>query len=223
MTQRNFTKFFRSPELSIIAEVKKASPSKGLIAKDFDYRAIAKEYEEAGATAISVLTEPDYFLGDITYLKEIAEEVKTPLLRKDFTIDPYMIYQAKVAGAKMILLIVAILTDKELKDYLNLAHSLGLAVLVEAHDPEEIKRALKVGAKMIGVNNRNLKDFTVSFDNSKNLRQLIPDNVAFVAESGVSSVADIKELKALGVNAVLVGEALMKAADKRAFIKKALE
>ncbi|CAK1242577.1 Indole-3-glycerol phosphate synthase (TrpC) [Fructobacillus fructosus] len=214
---------FLAPTLSIIAEVKKASPSKGLIAEDFDYLAIAKEYEAAGATAISVLTEPDYFLGNIDYLKTIAEEVPTPLLRKDFTIDPYMIYQAKVAGARMILLIVAILSDEELSAYLQLAHSLGLAVLVEAHDEEEINRALKVGAQMIGVNNRNLKDFTVSFENSKKLRHLIPETVAFVAESGVSTVADIQELKKLGVNAVLVGEALMKASDKKGFIKEALE
>ncbi|MFC4760957.1 indole-3-glycerol phosphate synthase TrpC [Fructobacillus durionis] len=211
---------FLQPGAHVIAEVKKASPSKGLIAKDFDYQAIAKRYEEAEATAISVLTEPDYFLGQLSYLEEIAANNSRPILRKDFVIDPYMIYQAKVAGAGMVLLIVAILDQEKLESYLALAHSLGLAVLVEAHDEDEIERALAAGARMIGVNNRNLKNFTVSFDNAQKLRHLVPENVAFIAESGVSKPEEVQELAKLGVNGVLIGEALMKSTDKKAFIEK---
>ena len=211
---------FLQPGAHIIAEVKKASPSKGLIAQNFDYQAIAKSYEEAGATAISVLTEPDYFLGQLSYLNEIAAKNSRPILRKDFVVDPYMIYQAKVAGAGMVLLIVAILNQEELESYLQLAHSLGLAVLVEAHDEEEIERALAAGAQMIGVNNRNLKNFTVSFDNAKNLRHLVPENVAFIAESGVSEPEEVQRLAELGVNGVLIGEALMKSTNKKDFIER---
>ncbi|USS91755.1 indole-3-glycerol phosphate synthase TrpC [Fructobacillus americanaquae] len=213
---------FLAPGIHVIAEVKKASPSRGLIAVDFPYQEIAQTYDQAGVTAISVLTEPDYFLGKLDYLAEIAAKVTVPVLRKDFVIDPYMIYQAKVAGAKIILLIVAILSPLDLQVYLNLAESLGLAVLVEAHDADEISRALAVGAKLIGVNNRNLKDFTVSFDNSQRLFNLVPDSVAFIAESGVQSPADIAHLQSLGINGVLIGEALMKAASPKAFIEAGL-
>ncbi|CAK1231009.1 indole-3-glycerol phosphate synthase TrpC [Fructobacillus evanidus] len=213
---------FLAPGIHVIAEVKKASPSKGLIATDFPYQEIAQTYDQAGATAISVLTEPDYFLGKLDYLAEIAPAMTSPVLRKDFVIDPYMIYQAKVAGASIILLIVAILSPEDLQAYLNLAESLGLAVLVEAHDEDEISQALAVGAKMIGVNNRNLKDFTVSFDNSQRLFDLVPDSVAFIAESGVKKPSDIVHLQSLGINGVLIGEALMKAADPKAFIEAGL-
>ncbi|CAK1239137.1 indole-3-glycerol phosphate synthase TrpC [Fructobacillus evanidus] len=213
---------FLAPGIHVIAEVKKASPSKGLIATDFPYQEIAQTYDQAGATAISVLTEPDYFLGKLDYLAEIAPAMTSPVLRKDFVIDPYMIYQAKVAGASIILLIVAILSPEDLQAYLNLAESLGLAVLVEAHDEDEISQALAVGAKMIGVNNRNLKDFTVSFDNSQRLFDLVPDSVAFIAESGVKKPSDFVHLQSLGINGVLIGEALMKAADPKAFIEAGL-
>jgi indole-3-glycerol phosphate synthase len=213
---------FLAPGIHVIAEVKKASPSKGVIAADFPYQEIAQTYDQAGATAISVLTEPDYFLGKLDYLAEIVPAVTSPVLRKDFVIDPYMIYQARVAGAKIILLIVAILSPEDLEAYLNLAESLGLAVLVEAHDEDEIRQALAVGAKMIGVNNRNLKDFTVSFDNSQRLFDLVPDSVAFIAESGVKKPEDIVHLQSLGINGVLIGEALMKSANPKAFIEAGL-
>ncbi|GAO99535.1 indole-3-glycerol phosphate synthase TrpC [Fructobacillus ficulneus] len=212
---------FLQPGIHIIGEVKKASPSKGLIAPDFPYQQIARDYDQAGVAAISVLTEPDYFQGDLAYLEVIAGQVTAPVLRKDFIIDPYMIYQAKAAGAKIILLIVAILTPADLRVYFDLAQELGLAVLVEAHDEDEISQALAVGAQMIGVNNRNLKDFTVSFENSQRLRNLVPPEVVFIAESGVKDPADVQALEKLGVNGVLVGEALMRSTDKASFIAAA--
>ncbi|MTV83176.1 indole-3-glycerol phosphate synthase TrpC [Secundilactobacillus folii] len=205
---------FNAPGIHLIGEVKKASPSKGLIAADFPYLAIAKDYDQHGVSAISVLTEPDYFQGNINYLKTIAANVSVPVLRKDFVVDSYMLYQAKAAGASIVLLIVAILSDDQLKRYFDLANKLGLSVLVEAHDEGELKRALNVGAKMIGVNNRNLKDFTVSLDNSIRLRKLVPDNVAFVAESGIHNRDDVKILEQHHVNGILIGEALMTAPDK---------
>lgn len=205
---------FNAPGIHLIGEVKKASPSKGLIAQNFPYLTIAKDYDQHGVSAISVLTEPDYFKGDINYLQEIAANVSVPVLRKDFVVDPYMLYQAKAAGASIVLLIVAILTDAQLMDYLKLAHNLGLAVLVEAHDEGEIQRALAAGAKMIGVNNRNLKDFTVSLDNSIRLRKLVPSNIAFIAESGIHDRDDVQVLEANNVNGILIGEALMTAPDK---------
>ncbi|GAP02497.1 indole-3-glycerol phosphate synthase [Fructobacillus pseudoficulneus] len=213
---------FLAPGLHLIGELKQASPSKGQIVTDFPYQAIAAEYEQIGLTAISVLTESDYFLGDIAYLEDVAKQQDLPVLRKDFIIDEYMIYQAKVAGAKIILLIVAILTPVQLQEYLQLAHQLGLAVLVEAYDESEIQQALRVGAQMIGVNNRNLKDFSVSFENSLNLRQLVPETVAFIAESGVQSPTDVRKLRKIGVNGVLIGEALMTATNRRAFVQEAL-
>lgn len=203
----------RGEQLAIIAEVKAASPSKGQIAADFAPVATAQTYAAAGANAISVLTEPDYFHGDIAYLKEIRCAVATPLLRKDFTIDPYMIYEAKAAGANLILLIVAILTDAQLRDYLALAEKLGLAVLVETHNATEIDRALAAGARIIGVNNRDLRDFTVDLRRSIDLRPLVPSDVIFVAESGIKTPTDTATLRAAGVDAVLVGETLMRAAD----------
>ncbi|UQS86007.1 indole-3-glycerol phosphate synthase TrpC (plasmid) [Nicoliella spurrieriana] len=214
---------FLSTGVHVIGEVKKASPSKGIIVNDFPYLEIAEQYSAAGVTAISVLTEPDYFKGDLKYLQTITEHVDTPVLRKDFTIDPYMIYQAKASGAKIILLIVAILTPEQLSAYLKLAHQLGLAAIVEAHDEAEIKVALNAGAKMIGVNNRNLKNFTVSFENSIKLRPLVPKSVAFIAESGVKTVADVQKLAEIGVNGVLIGETLMRSNNKAAFIEAAQE
>ncbi len=210
-----FEKALQKDELSFICECKKASPSKGLIAADFPYLEIAKEYEKAGADCISVLTEPKWFLGNNDYLKEIAENVKIPCIRKDFTVDEYMIYEAKVLGASAVLLIVAILSDKQLRDYINICDELGLSALVEAHDEQEVKTALEAGARIIGVNNRNLKDFSVDTENSKRLRNLIPCDIIFVSESGVKTAEDVKAIREIGADAVLIGETLMKAPDKK--------
>ena len=210
-----FEKALKKDELSFICECKKASPSKGLIAADFPYLEIAKEYEKAGADCISVLTEPKWFLGNNDYLKEIAENVKIPCIRKDFTVDEYMIYEAKALGASAVLLIVAILSDNQLKDYINICDELGLSALVEAHDEQEVKTALEAGARIIGVNNRNLKDFSVDTENSKRLRNLIPCDIIFVSESGVKTAEDVKAIREIGADAVLIGETLMKAPDKK--------
>lgn len=201
-------------DINFICEVKKASPSKGIIAQDFPYLTIAKEYELAGASAISVLTEPDYFLGEDKYLQEIAQNVSIPVLCKDFIIDEYQIYKAKILGASAILLICAILDDETLKRFFTLAEKLGLSCLVEAHDENEIKRALKIQARIIGVNNRNLKDFTVDVENSLKLRSLVPENVIFVSESGIKTKDDIEKLRVHQVQAVLIGETFMRAKDK---------
>lgn len=209
-----FKKALSGNDISFICEVKKASPSKGIIAADFPYLQIAKDYEKAGASAISVLTEPKYFMGNDNYLKEIASKVNIPVLRKDFTVDSYQIYEAKILGASAILLICAILSDEQLKDYVNIAHSLGLSALVEAHDETEVKRAIYAGAGIIGVNNRNLKDFTVDINNSIRLRQLVPKNIIFVSESGIKTPQDIKNLKNNKTNAVLIGETFMRNPDK---------
>lgn len=210
----------KKPELSFICECKKASPSKGLIAPDFPYLAIAKEYEAAGADCISVLTEPKWFLGHDSYLKEIAGNVSIPCLRKDFTVDEYMIYEAKVLGASAVLLICSILCENQMKQYLRICDELGLSALVEAHDEAEVTMALNAGARIIGVNNRNLKDFSVDTKNSIRLREMIPSDVLFVSESGVKSAADVAKLRKLGVDAVLVGETLMRAPDKKAKLKE---
>ena len=204
-----------NPDIAFICECKKASPSKGLIAPDFPYLQIAKDYEAAGADCISVLTEPKWFLGSDQYLKEITSEVKIPCIRKDFTVDPYMIYEAKLLGASAVLLIMSILDEKTAGEYLKVADSLGLSALVETHNEEEVKKALNIGARIIGVNNRNLKDFTVDTENSGKLRELIPGDVLFVSESGVSSPEDVKKLRKIGADAVLVGETLMRAEDKK--------
>lgn len=210
----------RQEGISFICEVKKASPSKGLIAEDFPYVEIARAYEEAGADCISVLTEPSKFLGKDAYLEEIAGAVKTPVLRKDFTIDPYQIYQAKVLGASMVLLICALLKEETVKEYIGICDSLGLSALVEAHDEAEIAMAVRAGARIIGVNNRNLKDFTVDVNNSGRLRKLVPSHILFVAESGIQSQEDIRALKEAGVNGVLIGETLMKSSDKKAMLNE---
>ena len=231
--------------ISFICEVKKASPSKGLIAPDFPYVEIAKEYEAAGASAISVLTEPFYFQGSNQFLMDIKTEVNIPLLRKDFTVDEYMIYEAKVIGASAVLLICAILDDEQLASYLQLAHELGMSALVEAHDEEEVRRAIACGAGIIGVNNRDLRTFTVDIMNSVRLRKLIPDMVpakrsqmkestkgstkgpdpfvkcsvhqkmVYVSESGIKTKEDIDRLKANGTDAVLIGETFMRSSDKK--------
>ena len=211
-----FERALGKPELSFICECKKASPSKGLIAPEFPYLDIARAYEFAGADAISVLTEPKWFLGSDQYLSDIAAAVDIPCLRKDFTVDEYMIYQAKVLGASAVLLICSLLKEGEIRDSIALCDTLGLSALVEAHDEDEVKTALNAGARVIGVNNRNLKTFSVDTENSKRLRALIPADVLFVSESGVRSAQDVAELRAVGADAVLIGETLMRAADKHA-------
>jgi len=211
-----FEKALRGPSLAFICECKRASPSKGLIAPEFPWLDIAKAYEAAGAEAISVLTEPKWFLGSDDFLREIAAQVSCPCLRKDFTVDEYMLYQAKLLGASAALLICAILDGIRLRDYIQTCDGLGLSALVEIHDQAEAEMALKAGARIIGVNNRNLKDFTVDTDNSRRLRAMIPGSVLFVSESGVRDAGDVQVARELGADAVLVGEALMRAQDKRA-------
>ena len=217
LTKGNFAfeKALRKPDIAFICECKKASPSKGLIEPNFRYLDIAKSYEAAGADCISVLTEPKWFLGDDRYLQEIASEVHIPCLRKDFTVDEYMIYQAKLLGASAVLLICSILNENDIRRYIGICDELGLSALVEAHDEDEVKLALNVGARIIGVNNRNLKNFSVDTNNSLRLRSLVPDDIIFVSESGVKTADDIHILRDFGVNAVLIGETLMRAADKK--------
>lgn len=212
----SFLNALKKPGMSFICEVKKASPSKGLIAPDFPYLQIAKEYEAAGADAISCLTEPHWFLGSDEYLKEITAAVNIPVLRKDFTIDEYMVDQARVFGASAVLLICAILTPDEIKRYKARTEELGMNALIEAHNAEEIRAAISCGAKIIGVNNRNLKDFTVDTENTKRLIDLIPPETVFVSESGIKTASDVAQIAGLGAEAVLIGETLMRAADKKA-------
>lgn len=211
-----FENALKKDGISFICEVKKASPSKGIIAEDFPYLDIAREYEKAGASCLSVLTEPKWFLGKNEYLKEIHEVVKLPLLRKDFTVDPYMIYEAKVIGASAILLICSLLNKDELAEYAQIARELGLSCLVETHDEQEVEMAVASGAGVIGVNNRNLKDFTVDIHNSERLRALVPKDRVFVSESGIKTPMDIKRLYDNGTDAVLIGETFMRSPDKKA-------
>ena len=201
-----FENAIKKEKMAFICECKKASPSKGLIAPDFPYLQIATEYEAAGADCISVLTEPKWFLG----------AVSIPCLRKDFVVDEYMIYEAKLLGASAVLLICSILSEEEIGKYIGICDELGLSALVEAHDETEVATALRAGARMIGVNNRNLKDFSVNMDNCRRLRDLIPREVIFVAESGVKDASDVARLREIGADAVLIGEALMRAEDKKA-------
>lgn len=215
-----FERALKKNGMSFICEVKKASPSKGLIAKEFPYLEIAADYEEAGADAISCLTEPFYFQGSDQYLQEIAATVNIPVLRKDFTVDPYMIYEAKVLGASAILLICAILSKEQLKDYCELADSLGLSVLIEAHTEQEVKQALSCGGRIIGVNNRDLKTFQVDITTSKRLRSLVPKEYIYVSESGIRGREDIRELYENGTDAVLIGELLMRSVNKRDCLKE---
>ena len=215
-----FEKAIAKGDISFICEVKKASPSKGIIAEDFPYVQIARDYENAGAACISVLTEPEYFKGDKAYLKEISENVSVPLIRKDFIIDEYMIYDAKLHGASCVLLICSLLDEKTIKKYIGICDKLGLSALVEAHDEEEITKAIDAGARMIGVNNRNLRTFTVDISNSERLRKLVPENILFVAESGIKTNEDIKRLRDAKVNAVLIGETFMRADNKKEMLEE---
>lgn len=216
----SFEAALKKPGLSFICECKRASPSRGLIAPDYPYLQIARDYRAAGADALSVLTEPRWFLGSEEHLREIASHVPLPCLRKDFTVDAYMIYQARLLGASAVLLICAILPEETLAAYLALCDRLGLSALVEAHDAAEVRAALRAGARIVGVNNRNLRDFTVDTENSRRLRELVPDGVLFVSESGVKSAGDAAALRELGADAVLVGEALMRAPDKAAMLQE---
>lgn len=213
-----FERALRAPGMSFICECKKASPSKGLIAPDFDALAIARSYEAAGAAAVSCLTEPFWFQGADDYLTAIARGVDIPVLRKDFVVDELMVYQAKCIGAHAVLLICAILDDEQLARCVALAHQLGLSALVEAYEPAEVPRALAAGARVVGVNNRDLRTFEVDFGRSINLRPLVGPDRVFVSESGVETRADVVRLEEAGVDAVLIGETLMRAHDKRAML-----
>ncbi|MDR1643628.1 MAG: indole-3-glycerol phosphate synthase TrpC [Clostridiales bacterium] len=215
-----FEKALGKPGISFICELKKASPSKGLLSADFPYMEIARDYEAAGASAISVLTEPEFFLGSLEYLKEVSEKVSLPTLRKDFCVDMYQIYEARIYGAKALLLICSLLEAEDLKKYVSLAHSLGLSCLVEAHDESEIEKALEAGSRIIGVNNRDLRTFEVDLGTSKRLRKLVPKDILFVAESGVNSREDVLFLAEAGIDAVLVGESLIKSDNRRSFLRR---
>lgn len=214
-----FEEALKGNDIHFICEVKKASPSKGVIAEEFPYMEIAREYEDAGASCISVLTEPEYFLGKNEYLAAIAEEVSIPVIRKDFTVDEYQIYQAKTIGASCVLLICALLDAGTLRRYLEICDRLGLSALVEAHDGEEIRMALDAGARMIGVNNRDLRTFEVDIHNSERLRSLVPETVLFVAESGIRTAEDIRVLREAKVNGVLIGETFMRSPDKKGMLR----
>ena len=211
-----FENALKKPGISFICECKKASPSRGVIASDFPYVEIAREYEAAGADCVSVLTEPHWFLGRDDYLREIASTVSIPCLRKDFVVDERMIFEARELGAKAILLICSVLDNRALRRCVELCDELGLSALVETRDETEIKKALDAGARVVGVNNRNLRDFTMDFERGRRLRSLVPDDVLYVSESGIQTRADVSRLQEVGVDAVLIGETLMKAPDKKA-------
>lgn len=213
-----FVSALNRPGLSFLCEIKKASPSKGLISPDFPYLDIARAYEAAGADGVSCLTEPKWFLGSDDIFRQVRRTISLPMLRKDFTVDEYQIYQARLMGANAVLLIISLLDGETLKGYLDLCRSLGLAALVETHDGQEVDAALNAGAEIIGVNNRNLKDFSVDFSNAARLRDRIPPGVLYVAESGLTGPEDAAALKRLGADAALVGEALMRAPDKGAML-----
>lgn len=215
-----FEAALRAPGMSFICEVKRASPSRGLIAPSFPYLQIARDYERGGAAAISCLTEPRWFQGEAAYLRDIATQAGVPVLRKDFVVDAYMVYEARALGASAVLLICALLTDDELAEYVGIASELGMSCLVEAHDEREIARALAAGARVVGVNNRDLRTFEVDLDVSRRLRALVPPEVLFVSESGYASAADVARSAADGVDAVLVGEALMRAPDRAAALAR---
>ena len=218
-----FERALRQPGMSFICEVKKASPSKGIIAEEFPYMEIAKDYEAAGASAISCLTEPYWFLGSDVYLEEIAETVSVPVLRKDFTCSEYMIWQAKALGASAVLLICSVLDDVELREYHRLTEELHMSALVEAHDAGEIEQAKQAGARIIGVNNRNLKDFSVDISHSARLRRLAGEDTVFVSESGIRGPEDMKALYENGTDAVLIGEMLMRSPDRQAALKTLMQ
>lgn len=201
--------------LAYIMEIKRCVPTKGEITRNFDYKSIAKEYEDIGATAISVMTEPDYFKGDDDFLAEIARIVKIPVLRDDFIVDEYMVYESKLLGADAITLICSVLDEITLMRCLNLAENLGMSAVVEAHSSMQVKKALRVGAKIIAVNNCDLRNFEIDMNNSLELQKMIPEDVIFISRSGVKTYQDICKLEENNVNAVMVGEVLMRSHDKR--------
>lgn len=211
-----FEAALRAPGMSFICEYKKASPSKGAIAPGLGPVDVARDYEAAGAAAVSVLTEPRWFQGSDADLAAVARSVRLPVLRKDFVVDEYMVYRAKALGAQAVLLIVSLLSDAQLSEYVGLCHDLGLSALVEAYEPEEVPRALAAGARVVGVNNRDLRTFQVDFGRSIDLRPLVGPERVFVSESGVSGREDVARLERAGVDAVLIGETLMRAPDRRA-------
>ena len=214
-----FLSALKKPGISFICEIKKASPSKGLISPDFPYLKIAEAYEQAGADCISCLTEPEYFLGSDDIFREVREKVNLPMLRKDFTVCEYQLDQARVMGANAALLIVSLMDERTLAAYLEHCEELGIAALVETHDEEEIRKAVSAGAKIIGVNNRNLKDFSVDFGNAARLRDRIPPECIYVAESGVRTPEDVQRLRQIGADAALIGETLMRAEDPAETLK----
>lgn len=213
-----FERALKAPGLSFICEVKKASPSKGVISETFPYREIARQYEAAGADCVSCLTEPEWFLGSDVIFREIRADIALPMLRKDFTVDEYQLYEAKCMGADAVLLLCALLDTATVARYLRICGDLGISALVEAHDEAEIASAVSAGARVIGVNNRNLRDFTVELSNAARLRDKIPASAVFVAESGIASSSDVAALRSAGADAVLIGEALMRARDKKAML-----
>lgn len=214
-----FEKALHGNKTAFICEVKKASPSKGVIDEQFDYLAAAMQYEDAGADCVSVLTEPKWFLGSDEIFRAIRLAVDLPLLRKDFTVDEYQLYEAKCMGADAVLLICALLNTETLRRYLAVCDRLGLSALVEAHDEQELCSAVQAGARVIGVNNRNLKDFSVDLSNAARLRGKAPAGTVFVAESGVSSPEDAAALRRAGADALLVGEYLMRSLDKEGALR----
>lgn len=205
--------------LHFICEVKKASPSKGVISDDFPYMDIARDYVEAGASAISVLTEPEFFMGNDRYLSEISRAVNIPVLRKDFILDEYQIYESKLIGADAVLLISSLLEANRLRKFIEICDELGLSALVEAHTAAEIEKAVEAGARVIGVNNRNLQNFEVDIENSIRLRELVPRDIIYVAESGIRTREDIRRLQSAGINAVLMGEAFMRSENKKGLLE----
>ena len=217
-----FEEALRTPGFSFVCEVKKASPSKGVIAPEFPYLDIAKSYERAGAAAVSVLTEPEFFLGSNLYLQKIRQQISLPILRKDFTIDPYQIYEAKLLGADCVLLICALLDTPMLREYIELSDSLGMSALVETHSQTEIDSALSAGARLIGINNRDLTTFHVDIQTAVRLRALVPPDITVIAESGIQTAADVAALRKADIHAALIGETLMRAADKKAMLQHLL-
>jgi indole-3-glycerol phosphate synthase len=216
----SFKSALQKEEIAVIAEVKKCSPSKGVIAENFDYVQIAKDYEAAGASAVSVLTEPYHFLGSSDYLSEIKKNIALPVLRKDFIIDEYQIYEAAIIGADAILLIAAILAQSQIEEYIKIAKAFDIDCLVEIHDANEAAKAVKAGAEIIGINNRDLTTFDVDFSNTFRLAQQLPDDKIIVSESGIQTNRDIQLLRKTHVDAVLIGEAFMRAEDKPAQMKE---
>lgn len=213
---------FSKKQISVIGEIKHASPSKGLIINNFNYISIVDDYEKSNLDIISVLTEPDYFKGSLNNLEQVHNKTNKPILRKDFIINEYMIYESFLSGADMILLIAVILSDTQLKKFYELANKLGLAVLFETHNQNEIERVLKLNPKMIGINNRNLMDFTVDINHSIKLRKYIPDSVICISESGIENKNDVNQLKEHQINGFLIGEYLIKADNRKTFMNNLL-